>query len=382
MRPVPTVGSNLALASGRGPARLPVVPTLAVLAATTAIVAGALAIRSSIVGLAGDAERYGQPWDVFVDVDPSEQRNVGERLAAEPRVAGVEAMHSGEVNLGGAGATIRQVGAMGLEGLTGPMWLAVLEGRVPAGPDEIAVGTSTMRSLDLAVGDMTTVSGPCGKRRVQVVGRSVLPLVNGDDPDSGVVLTLPAFDELCAGRLIAALDEQVGVIVRMHDDKDAGSLVSALAGEHWAVAIKPVPSSVSVLADVRQVPVLLAVAIGLLWLMVGIHAMFLAVRRRRDDLAVLRALGMRPSDIRRIVTWQAIAMGVVTLGIGIPAGLILGRVAWMAIAGPANVLIRLDAPPLASAAMALAAMALLVGVALWPGQRASRLQSIDVLRSE
>ena len=166
MRPVPTVGSNLALASGRGPARLPVVPTLAVLAATTAIVAGALAIRSSIVGLAGDAERYGQPWDVFVDVDPSEQRNVGERLAAEPRVAGVEAMHSGEVNLGGAGATIRQVGAMGLEGLTGPMWPAVLEGRVPAGPDDIAVGTSHDGSLDLAVGDMTTVSGPGGKPRV------------------------------------------------------------------------------------------------------------------------------------------------------------------------------------------------------------------------
>ena len=115
-----------------------------------------------------------------------------------PRVAGVEAMHKGEVNLGGAGATIRQVGAIGLEGLTGPMWLAVLEGRDPAGPGEIAVGTSTMRSLDLAVGDMTTVSGPCGERRVEVVGRSVLPLVNGDDPDSGVVLTLSTFDELCA----------------------------------------------------------------------------------------------------------------------------------------------------------------------------------------
>ena len=84
LRPVPSVGSNLALASGRGPARLPVVPMLAVLAATTAVVAGALAIRSSLVGLTGDAERYGQPWDVFVDVDPSEQRDVGERHRGRP----------------------------------------------------------------------------------------------------------------------------------------------------------------------------------------------------------------------------------------------------------------------------------------------------------
>ena len=103
-------------------------PTLAVLAATTAVVAGALAIRSSLDGLAGDAERYGQPWDVAVDADASEQRDVGEQLAADPRVAGVEAMHSGEVDLGGAEGTIRQVGAIGLEGSPArcgwPFWTA------------------------------------------------------------------------------------------------------------------------------------------------------------------------------------------------------------------------------------------------------------------
>ena len=172
------------------------------------------------------------------------------------------------------------------------------------------------------------------------------------------------------------------MIVRLHDDDDAASLVSAVAGEHWAVAIAPVPSSVSVLTDVRLVPVLLAVAIALLWLMVSTHAMFLAVRRRGGDLAVLRTLGMRPGDVRRVVIWQAITMGVVTLGIGIPAGLILGRVAWSAIAEPANVLVRLDVAPLAFAAMALAATALLVAAAIWPGRRAARLRPIDMLRSE
>ena len=90
----------------------------------------------------------------------------------------------------------------------------------------------------------------------------------------------------------------------------------------------------------------LAVAIGVLWLMVGIHAMFLAVRRRqrrpRRAPCARHASGRHPP----VVTWQAIAMGVVTLGVGIPAGLILGRVAWTAIAAPANVLVRLDVAPL------------------------------------
>ena len=87
------------------------------------------------------------------------------------------------------------------------MWLAVLDGRAPAGPGEIAIGTTTMRSLGLSIGDVTTVSGPCGERRVEVVGRAVVPLLFGDDPDSGSVLPLATFDELCAGRLLAEIDE-------------------------------------------------------------------------------------------------------------------------------------------------------------------------------
>ena len=207
LRPVPSAGAHLALASGRGRARLPVLPVLAALIAVVAIVVGSLVVRSSLLGLTGDADRYGQPWDVAVAADALEQRDVGRVIASDPRVAGVEAVHNGEVDLRGADGTIRQVGATGLEGLSGPMWLAVLDGRAPAGPGEIAIGTATMRSLGLSIGDVTTVSSPCGERRVEVVGRAVVPLLHGDDPDSGSVLPLTTFDELCAGRLLAEIDE-------------------------------------------------------------------------------------------------------------------------------------------------------------------------------
>ena len=384
LRPVPSVGSHLALATGRGRAHLPVVPTLVALAGTIAVVAGSLAVRSSLVELAGDDELYGQPWDVLVAAEPSERDDVGRQFAADPRVAGVEAAHTGEINVSGVDGAVRQVGAVGLEGLTGPMWLAVLDGRAPSEPGEIAVGTATLRALDLSLGDVTTVSGPCGERRVEVVGRAAVPLLlSGDDPDSGLVMPLSTFDEVCASRLIAGLDEQYGVFLRLHDDDDTASLVEETKGdERWADNIGRVPSSVSVLADVQQVPIVLVVAIGSLWLLVGTHAMFLAVRRRGGDLAVLRALGMRPRDIRRVVTWQAIMMGAVTLCVGIPAGLILGRVTWTAIAGPANVLVRLDIAPLVLVSVALAAMALLIMAAAWPGRRASRLRFSDALRSD
>ncbi len=272
-------------------------PTLAVLAATTAIVAGALAIRSSLDGLAGDAERYGQPWDVFVDVDASEQRDAGERLAADPRVAGVEAMHSGEVDLGGDDSTVRQVAAIGLEGLDGPDVARRPRGQGPGWP-----GRDRRRHEHDAVARPRCRRPDDGQRAVRRAARrggraQHRAAHQGDDPDSGVVLPLSTFDELCAGRLIADLDEQVGVIVRLHDDDDARRSSTALEGEHWAVDIEPVPSSVSVLADVRQVPVLLAVAIAVLWLMV-VHPRHVPRRpppRRRPR----RAPGARHASRRR-----------------------------------------------------------------------------------
>ena len=117
-------------------------PTLAALVGTTAIVVGALAVRSSLIGLVDDADRFGQPWDLVVDADAAEQRDVGLQIGADPRVTGAEAVHQGELDLAAADGSVRQVGAIGLEGLTGPMWLAVLDGRAPSQPGEIAVGTS------------------------------------------------------------------------------------------------------------------------------------------------------------------------------------------------------------------------------------------------
>jgi hypothetical protein len=382
LRPSPSVGCHLALASGRGRTRLPVVPTLAVLAASAAVVVGALSVRSSLVGLAGDAERYGQPWDVFVDGGDEPPGDTARQLVDDRRVVGVDAVGKGEVDVHGADGAVRQIGTIGLEGVTGPMWLAALDGRAPAEPGEIALGSTTMRALGLELGEQTTISGPCGERRVEVVGRVAVPLLSDDDPDSGSVLPLSTFDELCAGELIGEIDRKAGAIVRLDDDADVASFVTSIRERQWAEAITPVPSSVGVLADVRQVPLMVAAVIGSLWLLVGTHAMLLAVRRRGGDLAVLRALGMRAAEVRRAVVWQAVAIGVVTICIGIPAGLILGRVTWTAIARPANVLVHVDVAPAGLAALAGAAIALLVTAAVWPGIRAARLRVNDVLRSD
>ena len=335
-------------------------------------------MRSSLDGLAGDADRFGQPWQLL-----AAGREGATHLTSDPRVTGVEIGHVGEINVAGADDVTTQIGAIGLEGASGPMWLAVLDGRAPGGPGEIALGTATLGNLGLSVGDTTTISGPCGERQAQVVGRTIVPLFVSDDPDEGCVVPLATFDELCADQLIASIDQNEGLAVRLHDAADAPALIAELmAEERFAQPLGVTPSSVTTLSELRDVPVIVVVTIGMLGLFAAGHALLLAVQRRGRDLAVLRALGMRPGDIRRVVGWQAVTMTIVAVVIGIPAGLVLGRVVWTAIAQSSNVVVRVDVGPLHLVALAVITLVVLVVLAAWPSHRAASQRTADALRTE
>jgi hypothetical protein len=378
LRPVPAAGVQLATSSGHGRTRLPVVPTLVVLVLTAAIAAAALIVRSSVDGLTADAERYGQPWDVLVA-----GREGATELSADPRVEGVDVGHTGEVNIAASAGEIRQIATTGMAGATGPMWLAVLDGHAPGGPGEIALGTTTLADLDVSVGDRTTISGPCGERQVEVVGRTIVPLFISDDPDEGSVMALSTFDELCADQLTAEIDENEGLAVRLHDPADAPALIDEMAAaERFAQPLAPKPGTVTTLAELRGVPVIVVVTIGALGVFAAAHALLLALRRRRGDLAVLRVLGMRPTDIRRVVGWQAITMTIVAVVLGLPAGLVIGRLVWATIAESSNVLVHVDVAPLQLLLLASGLLAVLITLSLWPAHRAGRLRPADALRTE
>jgi len=382
--PIPATGSQLALERGRRGSRLPVGATLAALVVAAAVVSGAIVVRSSLDGLAGDRERYGQAWDVRVGIQGENLRTAGERLAADSRVAAVMLTHSGEVNIVDAGGATVQVGAMGLEALSGTRPLAVLDGRAPSALDEVALGAATSERLGLGLGDTTRIGGPCGEREAEVVGRVILPMSNEDgDSNNGAILPLAAFDALCAGQLTAEIEENVGALVRVHDPADGDALVTeALDAGGFAESAAIVPGSVRALGDLRQIPLLVGGFVGLLALAAGGHALLLAVRRRRTDLAVLRALGLRPKDVRGIVAWQAGTLAVVALALGIPLGLVVGRVVWRGIAEPSNVLVRYDMAPLAVTAVAVVALAMMLALSVWPGRRAVRATPAEGLRSE
>jgi hypothetical protein len=383
LRPVPLTGSRLALEGGRGRRRMPAVPTLVALVATTGVVVGSLIVSAALDGLVANAERYGQPWDVFVtSIHEAELAGAGRLLSEDARVAGVDLARSGELNVATVDGATTQIGAIGLDGATGPMWLAVLDGRAPGGPAEIAVASRTMDQLGLEVGDSTTVSGACGERTVTVVGRAIVPVILNGDPDHGSVVTGDLFDELCAAELIAEIDRDYGALIRLHDPADTDAVLDELFPEAAFTQLPGVPSSVTALAEIGQVPPIVAIFVALIGIAAAANSLVLVVRRRGGDLAVLRALGLRPGDVRRAFGWQAATMAAVAAVGGVPAGVAVGRSVWTGIARPANVLIRVDVSLVHLVVVSVALLAILLALSVWPGRRASRLSPAEVLRSD
>ena len=129
-------------------------------------------------------------------------------------------------------------------------------------------------------------------------------------------------------------------------------------------------------------PVLVGAIVAVLGTAALAHALVQTVRRRQRDLAVLIALGLRPAEAGRIVGWEAITLALIALVVGVPLGLVVGRLAWTAIAGPSNVVVRIDLSVLGIAVLVAGVAAIAGAAAMWPAHRAAQLRPADALGSE
>jgi len=143
----------------------------------------------------------------------------------------------------------------------------------------------------------------------------------------------------------------------------------------------PIPE-VQVIQDLELLPVALSAFLALLAISAVGYALSMAVRRRRHDLAVLRALGITRRQARLVITTQASLLALIGLIVGVPVGIAVGRAIWRTVAGFTPLAYH---PPVALLALLLIAPATLLAanaLAAWPQRRAARLQAGQILRSE
>ena len=95
-----------------------------------------------------------------------------------------------------------------------------------------------------------------------------------------------------------------------------------------------------------------------------------------------RSLGFVGRQVRGTIASQALTIGMVALVIGIPLGLIAGRLAWTITTSQLSVVDHAVIPALAMVAGALSFIVLLLLLAAIPGRRAGTIHPATVLRAE
>jgi FtsX-like permease family len=214
-----------------------------------------------------------------------------------------------------------------------PITTPLLAGRLPEQPGEIVLGAQTLRSAGVALGGTVRVSlgnGPV--TRLRVVGVAVFPsLEDSLTLGKGADLTIGALDRLIPrGAQLPPYDH---VFVRFRPGSGNAAFTSlasqvTTAGP-FAMDGPPSPAEVINFGQVNQLPLILGGSFGVLALLTITHLLITSVRRRRRDIAVLRAVGFSQRQVRAAVAWQSATLMAVSLAVGVPAGLIAGRQIWL-----------------------------------------------------
>jgi hypothetical protein len=333
-----------------------------------------LVFVASVDELVDSPERYGSPFDAAVSGFSGDVLEEGDvDLLADPRAARVGLGFGGLGRVGGD-----EVNTYAFESLKGDMSLTMLDGHPPSGGAEVVLGTSTLDSAGVSVGDEVEIEGAADTLRATVVGTAVFPVTDErSGPGRGVLLRRDDLER------ISAPDEvNADVLIEWADGVDPAVANEELAEATGTEVFSPrLPSDVNNLRDVRALPRALAAFLALLALVAILHALASTVRMRRQELAVLRTLGFESQQLGSTLLWQAMTIGVIGLGIGTPLGLVAGRVVWGAVASDMGVVDDPVTPMLAIALVLVGALLVLNGAAVLPSRLARKVHAAAALRA-
>jgi ABC-type lipoprotein release transport system permease subunit len=258
------------------------------------------------------------------------------------------------------------------------------DGRWPERSDEVALGMETARALGVTIGDQVQIQAGETKIPMTVVGIPVFPDIGfGTGLGQGAGMTMDGlhvfYPEATQNLVLATFADGADVsatyerVNRVLDPLDAGTVEGDVGSQGFRVqdALRS-----------ERLPLLLAALFAFVALGTLVHLLISSVRRRRRDLAILRTLGFKRGQVMRTVAWQSATLAAVALAIGVPAGILLGRLAWDLFADRLGIIVE---PVIAWGAVVLvipATIGLALFVGLGPAIVARRTRPAVVLRAE
>ena len=387
--PVPlSVGASFALDRGRGAQSVPVYPALVGSIVGVVGVVAALTFAAGVGDASDHPERFGQVAQLqsFVGFNGEDFAPVADLLpllAADPDVVAINDTRQGVVESGPV-----PIPAFVMDPFDEPLPFVVINGRLPAGPDEVTLAPRSASDTGAKVGDTVELVGSKSTGSYTVTGIAFVPEGSHNAYDSGAWMSADTYDDLITGFKFRNLD----IVLRDGADPEVvaarvGGVISEaldVSPEEAAQVLSPLapPSRLAELRELQRLPLLLAGFLALLAVSAMGHALATAVRRRHHDLAVLRALGVTRRQSAATVLIQAMLLALVGLAVGVPLGFALGRTLWRSVADTTPID---HVPPFAVWAFVFIAPAALLAAAVlaaWPSHRAASLRVAHVLRTE
>lgn len=399
---VAVVGTRLALERGSGRRAITVRGALfGSITAVTAVVV-ALVFGASLTGLATHPARYGWNWTLLMDSDGGygswHPAQMARLIDHQPGVTGWSAFGFTQVAIDG-----QEIPVLGLQRYLGSVAPPTTSGHPLAGPGQIELGMVTLRQLGKRVGDKVTVGTGKTRRDLTIVGTVTLPSIGVILADHvslgrGAMLaesTLLAIQGLTtngqqqpAARAFPAYPSAAAIDLAP-GGTDTGLLASRIAvanpdgtpGGTYPLG----PQLGAAVSDAVQMggqPLTLALTLAVAAVLSLALTVLVSVHRRRQELALLKTLGLRRGQVRAVVAWQATTILVIAVAVGLPLGIATGRWAWASFATA------IGAVPVAAVpvpALVLGALVLLAAgnlLAAGPAAIAARIQPAVAFRAE
>jgi hypothetical protein len=349
------VGSRNVLEPGSGRRAVPVRANLTgSIAAVTAVVA-AVVFGTSLTGLVTHPARYGWNWDVLIQAEGGYGEFIpgamNRLLTGQPAVTGWSSFGFSELPVDGT-----VIPVLGLRRQRGSVEPPTISGRPITSDHQIELGAVTLRELGKRIGETVLAGTRPHRRPLTIVGTVVLPsfgvartehvsLGRGAMLSEHALLAiqgagthesqsdLPAAPsavaiELAPGTSAARRARLVRTITTANPDGDPGGTYQ-LTRYHSA--------AIDNASQMGSQPLALALCLAVAAVLSLALTVLASVRRRRRELALLKAIGMTRRQVRATVSWQTSIVLVITAVVGIPLGLAAGRWAWNAFAGSLGV---------------------------------------------
>ena len=406
------VGVRFALEPGRGRTEVPVRSTLIGMILAVTLLVSTLTFSSGLSTLVSHPSLYGWNWSYMLLPSGGVPPPALKLLSHDPDVA--------------AWSGYSGYASVQIEGQNVPILLGhphakvappILTGHGLDANNQIVLGSATLAELHKKVGDTVAVSYGSPKdapiyippTSLLIVGTATFPAVGtssfiADHTSMGTGALIPvgteppAFHqatlakdpnlngpELVFVRLRAGVSAAAGYANALHIVAAADQTFAADPnGQGNVVSVRGVqrPAQIVDYRSIGSTPVYLAAALALGAIVALSLTLVASVRRRRRDLALLKALGFTPRQLARVVSWQASVTALVGIIVGVPLGVLIGRQLWTLFARSINAVPDPTVPTFSVILVVLGSLIFANLVATVPGKIAARTSTALALRAE